>query len=166
MKALTLTQPYATLVAVGAKRIETRSWKHWYRGWLAIHAANSFPPDAREACFHEPFKSVLAAAGIEMIWREEKGAPGRARSDLPLGAVVAVAHLVTCLPTESLLGNRFPDWQLSEQERAFGNYGSGRFGWCLDEVRPLQEPIPAKGALGLWEWTPPAHLKELFEALV
>lgn len=39
MKAITLTQPWATLVAIGAKRIETRSWATRYRGPLAIHAA-------------------------------------------------------------------------------------------------------------------------------
>jgi hypothetical protein len=38
MKGLTLTQPWATLVAIGAKRIETRSWPTRYRGLLAIHA--------------------------------------------------------------------------------------------------------------------------------
>ena len=42
MKALTLTQPWATLIAVGAKRIETRSWGTSYRGRIAIHAAKGF----------------------------------------------------------------------------------------------------------------------------
>lgn len=44
MKALTLTQPWASLVALGEKRIETRSWGTSYRGELAIHAAASIPP--------------------------------------------------------------------------------------------------------------------------
>lgn len=39
MKALTLWQPWASLIAVGAKTIETRSWSTTYRGPLAIHAA-------------------------------------------------------------------------------------------------------------------------------
>jgi hypothetical protein len=43
MKALTLTQPWATLVAIGAKTIETRSWPTSYRGPLAIHAAKGYP---------------------------------------------------------------------------------------------------------------------------
>lgn len=42
MKALTLTQPYATLVAIGEKRLETRSWRTSYRGPLAIHAAKGW----------------------------------------------------------------------------------------------------------------------------
>src|SRR5690348_17556570 len=48
MKALTLTQPWASLVAIGAKRIETRSWSTSYRGPLAIHAAKGFPKSAQE----------------------------------------------------------------------------------------------------------------------
>lgn len=43
MKALTVHQPWATLIAIGAKRLETRSWSTSYRGPLAIHAAKSRP---------------------------------------------------------------------------------------------------------------------------
>ena len=41
MKALTLYQPWATLIAIGAKKIETRSWGTNYRGPLAIHAGKN-----------------------------------------------------------------------------------------------------------------------------
>ncbi len=47
MKALTLWQPWATLVAMEVKKIETRCWTTKYRGELAIHAAKGFPKDAR-----------------------------------------------------------------------------------------------------------------------
>ncbi len=59
MKALTLTQPWATLVAIGAKCIETRSWRTSYRGPLAIHAAKGFPKAAWNLCLGQPFKSAL-----------------------------------------------------------------------------------------------------------
>ena len=48
IKFITLTQPWATLVALGVKRIETRSWRTPYRGLLGIHAAKSYPDWARE----------------------------------------------------------------------------------------------------------------------
>lgn len=35
----------------------------------------------------------------------------------------------------------------------------GPFGWILEEIRPLAEPVPCKGALGLW--TVPAHVEAL-----
>lgn len=44
MRALTLHQPWATLVAIGAKRVETRSWATTYRGPVAIHAGRHRPP--------------------------------------------------------------------------------------------------------------------------
>jgi len=51
--ALTLTQPWATLGAIGAKKIETRGWRHSLSGTLAIHAAKSFPKWAKDTC-NEP----------------------------------------------------------------------------------------------------------------
>jgi len=43
MKALSLWQPWASLVALRVKTIETRSWSTSYRGPLAIHAAKHVP---------------------------------------------------------------------------------------------------------------------------
>ena len=43
MKALTLTQPWASLVERQAKRVETRSFYVSYRGPLVIHAAKGYP---------------------------------------------------------------------------------------------------------------------------
>lgn len=86
IKALTLYQPWATLVAIGAKRIETRSWWTAYRGLLAIHASKTFGATNRALCHQEPFRSALLAGGVERL------------SDLPLGAVV-------CFPRETQFGS-------------------------------------------------------------
>ena len=101
MKALTLTQPWATLVAIGAKRIETRSWRTSYRGPLAIHAAKGFPKWAREfaqddwTCFGalKPGHAAhLKLSGVRLI-PSETGR--RAAGELPIGAVVAVRDPLT-----------------------------------------------------------------------
>jgi len=146
MKALTLTQPWATLVAIGAKRIETRSWVTSYRGPLAIHAAKGFPKDARSfsvnpMCY-EAIKNHLTS------W------PSWMRSHIayPLGAVLATCQLVACVHVETLTNTTKREIYLTAQERAFGNYDPGRYAWVLDNVQQLAQPIPAKGALGLWEW--------------
>ena len=39
MKVISLTEPMATLIAQGHKKIETRSWKTKYRGEIYIHAS-------------------------------------------------------------------------------------------------------------------------------
>lgn len=85
MKTLSLTQPWATLVAIGEKRIETRSWATNYRGPLAIHASKGFPRWAVELALTEPFRSTLATAGVKQL------------ADLPTGAVIATCTLVDCL---------------------------------------------------------------------
>ncbi len=143
MKAITLWQPWATLVAIGAKRIETRSWRPAGDGclWLAIHAASlkSTPAKARYLADREPFRTALAAAGHHT---EEM-------FDLPFGCIVAVARVagyVYC-SGQSI-------WP-QEPERSFGDYTRDRWAWVFDEVRRLPVPIPARGHQGLWEWEPP-----------
>jgi hypothetical protein len=165
MKALTLTQPWASLIAVGAKRIETRGWPTNYRGPLAIHAGKGLGPvrgkrGYEELCAQEPFKTVLTGYMERLIARRVP-IPQLANA-IPFGAIVAVCDLVACRPTagrrgEQGTGPKYADWvhELSNQERAFGDYTPGRYGWVLDNVRALPEPIPARGALLLWEWTPP-----------
>jgi hypothetical protein len=41
------------------------------------------------------------------------------------------------------------------REIAFGDYTPRRFGWVLLSVSAFEKPIPVRGALGLWDWTPP-----------
>lgn len=164
MKALTLTQPWATLVAIRAKQIETRSWATSYRGPLAIHAAKGLGPvgglqGLMLLGLSQPFAAVLLASGY--------GNPAR----LPLGAIVATCDLVDCVPTvhPGVANEPGKPWftgarkgvgqhyyevppPLDSNEYAFGDYTPGRFAWLLGNVQALPEPIPAKGALGLWEW--------------
>ena len=135
MKALTLTQPWATLVALGEKAIETRSWYTPFRGEIAIHAAMGFPGWAKRLCFEEPFSIVLSKHGLSP-------------DNLPLGRILCTVSLEDCIETRSLN----PDYP-SEQERAFGDFSYGRFAWLL--AGPLQtfDPAPyVKGHLGLWNW--------------
>lgn len=159
MKSITLTQPWASLIAIGAKRIETRSWPTNYRGPLAIHAAAGLAHVGGKRAFwqleqSQPFYAVLRAANLPDYDRFAEG--------YPFGAIVAVCALVDCRPTAGPQGehgtsSKYAAWVhgLSDQERAFGDFSPGRFGWLLDDVRALPEPIPARGALQLWEWTPP-----------
>ena len=141
MKALTLTQPFASLIAIGAKCIETRDWRTSYRGPLAIHAAKKTFDGYEDFVSEEPFFTPLYEAGY-CHWT---------RADLPLGAIVAVATLDGCYRTEDLRGDRPDLVPLHPQERAFGNYDDGRFGWYLRDVRRLPKPVPCRGYPSLWD---------------
>ncbi|TAK81739.1 MAG: ASCH domain-containing protein [Betaproteobacteria bacterium] len=139
-RGLSLTQPWATLMASGAKRIETRSWRTNYRGWIAIHAAKGFPSNCKTLCLTEPFASALLSAGVEDL------------NDLPLGRVIAVTCITDCRPTESFR---------NISERAFGDYTSGRYGFVCGYPLKLREPIPMKGALGIWRLVRPIRREDL-----
>lgn len=147
MKALTLTQPWATLVALGAKKIETRSWSTSYRGWLAIHAAKNCPKRDMDFWREEPFKAALYPGGIYTY------------PELECGMVLAKALLIGCkliVENGSCIGHGEIHKMIppEDPERSFGDYYAGRYGWILSNVRKFPTPIPAKGALGLWEWEP------------
>ena len=141
MRALSLWQPWAQLIAIGAKRIETRSWSTSYRGALAIHAAKAMPREARMFAYRDPAGKVLNDAGILL---------GGDCAALPRGAIVATAVLKAVLPTDDIQNIAKSVGGLLPHEIDFGDYSHGRFGWVLSDVQALRESIPCKGALGLW----------------
>lgn len=147
MKAITIWQPWASLLACGAKRYETRSWATKYRGPIAIHAA-----------MKDPCKlPLLGMEAMERIVREEIDA-GHCPpwAVMPRGAVIATAELVNVWHiTTHQPGTTTPrlgDYVLTEKELALGGWGPGRYAWELANVKILPEPIPVKGKQGLWEW--------------
>lgn len=140
MKAISVWQPWASLLAIGAKHFETRSWATSYRGQIAIHAARKKDAECLELCLSEPFRSALIEAGMTKI------------GDLPFGAIVAVGTLVDCRKTEQVL-REYTGMALAE-EFAFGDFRPGRFAWQINHVRRMAEPVPARGQQGLWEWKP------------
>lgn len=99
MKALTLHQPWASLIAVGVKRIETRSWSTSYRGPLAIHAGLTYcaliHDDDPEGRLWSSGSHVLIEpkVGNEETWKH-----GNPFHRVPLGAVVATCDLVDVVP--------------------------------------------------------------------
>jgi hypothetical protein len=164
-RAISLWQPYATLISIGAKRHETRSWSTPHRGPTLIHASKKWTPELAQICLREPFRSAL---GIDATDPVNWVAPGCTPPTfgLPLGAVVAIAELADCLPTP-VGGTLFDLGSAKPYDRldhAFGDWSAGRYAWRLDRVRPLPEPIPWPGLMGLW--TPPAELIERAEAIL
>ena len=158
MKAVTLTQPWATAVARGAKRIETRSWGTRHRGWILIHAAKGSPA------------GQLLDLGCCWNWCAVLGTVmgGPPLSEiLSFGAIIASARLVDCRPTASLTvaeldmprrnSAREPVHLYEWTERQLGDFSPGRWAWIFDMVEPLG-PVPTRGALGLWEYRGPLDL--------
>lgn len=89
MKAITVIQPWASLLAEGAKLYETRSWKTNYRGEILIHAGKKDPLFGIVAMGDEAWIDACIALGIY-------GTVNRFEY-LPTGAIIGKARLVNCI---------------------------------------------------------------------
>lgn len=147
MKALSLWQPWASAIALGSKRIETRSWATGYRGPLLIHAARTKV-------------GLEVARPMSGIWRDVLRVPmgvsvEAALRALPFGAVLVRCELFDCVPagdTEAIReAARRSGERYSPYEHDLGNYRSGRWAWMLRNVEPLPAPVPMRARQGLFE---------------
>ena len=120
-------QPWASLIMSGTKRFETRHWYTSHRGIIAIHSGKS-----RE------FIDYVDGPLLDLL-----------PETLPLGCVLGTANLVGChrMTTDIIQKVGFT-------ERALGNWEIGRFAWELSELELFDDPIPARGMQGIWEWEP------------
>lgn len=189
MKVLTLHQPWASLIALGVKTIETRGHSTNVRGRIAIHAA-ARPPDALYVGDYTVGYLDPKPATRRMWNTVEFGAV----IDLPLGAIVATANLIDCIPmvewgedpthSHLTIGNdghlrlwRYaPEgarraWQAYDpatrasnggtniddrtDQLPYGDFAPGRFAWLLEDIEPLEVPVPFRGGQG-WSrsWSP------------
>lgn len=126
LRALTVCQPYAELIARGEKRIENRTWYTRHRGWLAIHAGRS--------------RAWLYGA-VHAGEFPPQEVPG-----LVFGAIVAVARVYACLAYDRRDRPRGLEWVWHDP------HACGPWLWVLGDVRRFARPIPIEGARGLWEW--------------
>lgn len=127
MKAISLEQPFASLVGMGAKTIETRPWSTDYRGPLAIHSADTFIQVTD--LYH---RGLLISAGIDY-------------EQLPLGKIIAIARLIGC---KEVITREIPCYP----QLAFSNFIPGWYALELADIKLLAIPVPAKGHARLWEW--------------
>jgi hypothetical protein len=170
MKALTVWQPWATLIAIGAKPYEFRGWqppRSLLGQRLAIHAgarsvkvaevralvrALKGDPSMSNPCLHQDLalpalEKVLA--GLEATKQAGPLFGGPDAFTLPLSHVLC---------TVTLGSPKRGDMCAAEFGLDAGNdsarEGTFNWGWPMRDIEPLVPPIPARGAQGLWEWRP------------
>ena len=108
MKAISIIEPYASLIREGIKHIETRSWKTNYRGQIYIHASSTRIP--------VEYWHLLPLV-----------------SETRKGFIIAKANLVDCIEmTDDWIET------LSETEKACGFYSAGRYAWILEDIEPIE----------------------------
>ena len=128
IRAITIQQPWASAIVFGPKWVENRG-RMWPLGHYLIHAGKAWDDDAG----HDP---------VCCEWMAMYGS-GR-DVGYPSGCVIGVARVTDC-------------------HRAVGGCCESPWGWIpdpeeternfhlvLNDVRPLTEPVPCRGALGPW----------------
>lgn len=131
MKALTISQPYASLIVSGTKWIENRTWPTSYRGELAIHAGK----------------------GTQYLSRDEL-------AKYPSGCVIAIAKLTACVSMQEIFDRDqvlhrrhhvIKETSKTWSQAARHTHASGPWCWILEDVQPV-EPIYIAGKQGLWSF--------------
>jgi len=124
MKALTICQPYASLILRGDKRVENRTWPTSYRGPMYIHAGKSREWFDEDADLIDEFGCMP-----------------------PFGAVIGIADLIDCIREDEIAMGDFDQkypWIRAHE------HVSGPWCWVLDNVVPIG-PWPYRGAQRLFE---------------
>ena len=124
MKALTIKQPWASLIIEGYKKYEFRSWKTNYRGKILIHAGLSLEKDVQER-----FKDY--------------------NLDYKLGYIIGEAEIVDCI----LVDEKFNEELRNIDPIVYGRSKHvENYAWKLENIKKYDNPIPYKGKLGLWNY--------------
>lgn len=156
INCLTLHQPWASLIAVGAKPFETRSWAPhppMIGRPIAIHAGKTpIPetlPEAEEiaealalprASWHRlPFGAVVCTGTLAGAYQVDRHDWVRDRVEFLVQATIPGS-----VPMSSTTGCRFGDFQ------------PDRWCWHIVDIRPLEPPVSIDSHLGVWAWDPDA----------
>lgn len=127
LKALSLKQPFAWLIANGYLLVDDRSWGTSYRGPILIHASKGL--------YEEYYQYIKSHTDIPIPDRDQ----------LEYGGVVGMAKLVLCCKPGEL-----PAGLSREQRSHFGGVHVEYYGFLFSQARPLPL-MPCAGKLGIFE---------------
>lgn len=130
MKVLTLIEPWASLIKEKVKYVETRSFKTNYRGTLYIHTSQKKINQKDERM--QQLLSLLKD------------------TNFCYGSIIAKCRLVDCICMDEAYIEKMKREHVIEY--MCGEYSKGRYAWILEEIEPLESPIPAKGHLNIWNY--------------
>lgn len=152
MKSLTIYQPWASLIMIGAKPYEFRKWDYRTRcpqvegQRIVIHASarKVDPREVQELLLNlwggeptglkrEPARKLLVKIGFK---------PGDGGPMLPIAHRLGTAVLGKPRKASEIFGGRGDSDRIDHQVWA----------WPLTDIKPFEPPIPARGAQGFWTW--------------
>jgi activating signal cointegrator 1 len=167
---LTLWEPWATMMALGFKRVETRSWapRVPLGSIVCVHASLAW--NRHLAMLTRQLQLSESSELLPSGWQSELGGP-----PVTLGNILSVhrlkdvqqvgadgAEAILCeyyrLSPDELAGiasGRIPPGigaDLSDivREESLGDYSVGRWAWHMPLMKRLECPLGRKGRQGLW----------------
>lgn len=155
MKALTVYQPWASLIILGGKPFEFRGWDYSARfpemvgQRIVVHAAaRPIKPDEIEDIIERIAageSSLRDEIALPLMKRLKEGYKCQGVLELSAGlgtAIVGKPRSVT---------NMFKGTPHADSDRL----NHSHFGWPLSDIIPFPEPVPCRGAQGFWNWPYP-----------
>jgi hypothetical protein len=150
MKALTIWQPWATLVMIGAKPYEFRRWdyreraRHLEGQRIVIHAG-ARPVKLTEVQdimdrMEDRLSSLRAELAMPLLRRLE--AAHKCRGVVELAAGLGTAILGRPKRVDALFNSPADSDRIDHHMWA----------WPLTDIRPFVCRIPMRGLQGFWEW--------------
>ncbi len=152
VRALTLWRPWAASIVHGPKRFENRPWAPPLRLldaglWIAIHAGRTWDRDGARFVaerWHKARSEVASPDGsLDGSARDERAWPLRYVEQ----GIVGLARVAYACRVEDL--------------EATDPWAFGPFCWRLEDVRALADPIPLRGAQGLFGLSPEIEARVL-----
>ena len=133
MKVLTIKQPWASLIMLGLKKYEFRSWKTEYRGELLIHTGKGIDKDGME--------------------RLKKYIP----ENMPTEKILGKVKLIDCIKTSP----EFYDKVQKENKDIYAKSVFNQdYAWQMEVIEVYDNPIRVKGKLRLWNYEGGVNGKE------
>jgi hypothetical protein len=137
MKAISLQQPWAGLLVLGIKEFETRSWNTKFRGEIAVHASAKIPKEG---------ETLLQWLGENI----PDFKPGESNHTI---CTMRGVILGTVVVTDTFSTNDVDQpVEVEEIQEMFGDFSPNRYFWLCEHPDLFENPIPAKGALSIWNW--------------
>jgi hypothetical protein len=138
MKVISIWQPWASLIVHNHKFNETRGWaapKSLIGKTIGIASTKVIRPEQRVAYLDPSFQNAYQRLNYPCL------------DQLYCGYLLGTALLHSCE-----VSTPEQEEDMTEQELAFGWYGQGRYIWRLRQPRALVQPIPVRGAQGIWDF--------------
>lgn len=123
LKVLSVEEPFATLIVQGYKKFEFRTWQTKYRGYIYIHAGLS-----------EDKKEMELVKDYNLFYKK--------------GYIIGKARLIDCILVDDEMNKKLK----TINPLVYANNYVGCYAWVLEDVEVLDDPIPVKGHLGIWNY--------------